>query len=322
MFSDTSIEQYSEFIKEKALSIGFDLVGIADVEEFNQEFSHFQEWINAGSHGSMGYMATQQEKRKDITLVLPEAESVIVVGLNYYTDIQHKEDSTQGKISRYAWGTDYHEILPAMMQSLSKELTELEPNSQHKFYVDTGPILEKQWAVKAGLGWQGKHSNIINRAIGSWFFIGVIISTIKLSASKQITDYCGTCTACIDACPTKAIIEPYKVDATKCISYWTIETKPEIQIPDAISENLQQWVFGCDICQEVCPWNTFQKETNKELLFPRNNEVSLSLDAIVSMTQEEFSTRFKKSPIKRTKLAGLKRNAEALLSNNTKDNPL
>ncbi len=322
MFSDTSIEQYSEFIKEKAISIGFDLVGIADVEEFNQEFSHFQEWINAGYHGSMGYMATQQEKRKDITLVLPEAESVIVVGLNYYTDIQHKEDSTQGKISRYAWGTDYHEILPAMMQSLSKELTELEPNSQHKFYVDTGPILEKQWAVKAGLGWQGKHSNIINRAIGSWFFIGVIISTIKLSASKQITDYCGTCTACIDACPTNAIIEPYKVDATKCISYWTIETKPDIQIPDAISENLQQWVFGCDICQEVCPWNTFQKETNKELLFPRNNEISLSLDAIVSMTQEEFSTRFKKSPIKRTKLAGLKRNAEALLSNNTKDNPL
>lgn len=133
-------------------------------------------------------------------------------------------------------------------------------------------------------------------------FIGVIISTIPLSASKPITDYCGTCTACIDACPTHAIIEPYKVDATKCISYWTIETKPDIQIPDAISENLQQWVFGCDICQEVCPWNTFQKETNKELFFPRNNEISLSLDAIASMTQEEFSTRFKKVRLKERNL--------------------
>lgn len=321
MFSDTSIEQYSEFIKEKAISIGFDLVGIANVEEFNKEFSQYKEWINAGYHGTMGYLAAHQEKRKNIRHILQDAQSVIVVGLNYYTDYQHKDDSTQGKISRYAWGTDYHEILPAMMQTLSKELTELVPNSQHKFYVDTGPILEKQWAIKAGLGWQGKHSNIINREIGSWFFIGVIISTIPLVASKPITDFCGTCTACIDACPTNAIIEPYKVDATKCISYWTIETKPDIPIPHTISENLQQWVFGCDICQEVCPWNSFQKETHKELLLPRNNEMSLSLDAILDMTQEEFSTRFRKSPVKRTKLAGLKRNANALLFNNKKDNP-
>lgn len=304
---------HSERIKESAKKAGFELVGIAKAEAMNEEFERYQEWIASNYHATMQYMERNLEKRQDIREILPGAESVIVVGLSYHTPYQHEEATGQGKISRYAWGTDYHEIMPVNMQEIVSVITSISPESQSKIYVDTGPIPEKQWARKAGIGWQGKNSNIISREIGSWFFLGIIITTLPLEYDKPIDDYCGTCTACLDACPTQAIIEPYKVDAGKCISYWTIEAKPQIEIPLHIAENMENWIYGCDICQDICPWNRFSSETTVNEFHPREQQTSFNLESIMEMNQEDFSSRFRKSPVKRTKLAGLQRNAQALM---------
>jgi len=310
----------AERIKATARKAGFDLVGIAKAESMKDEFEHFAEWLDSGYHATMKYLEHHREKRENIELVLPGAKSVIVVGLSYHTSHVHSEEVHSGKLSRYAWGTDYHEILPQKMQAIVSTLQELHPDSSSKIYVDTGPISEKQWARKAGIGWQGKHSNIISREIGSWFFIGVIITTVPLAHDKPIQDFCGTCTACIDACPTDAIIRPYTVDAGKCLSYWTIEAKPDIQIPQHIADNAKGWIFGCDICQDVCPWNTFAQETTVPDFHPRNNETNLQRDQILNMKQEEFSERFRKSPVKRTKLAGIQRNALSIIQNTQSEN--
>ena len=304
---------HSERIKESAKKVGFELVGIAKAEAMNEEFERYQEWIASNYHATMQYMERNLEKRQDIREILPGAESVIVVGLSYHTPYQHEQASGQGKLSRYAWGTDYHEILPVKMQEIVSVITSISPESQSKIYVDTGPIPEKQWARKAGIGWQGKNSNIISREIGSWFFLGIIITTLPLEYDKPIDDYCGTCTACLNACPTEAIIEPYKVDAGKCISYWTIEAKPQIEIPLNIAENMENWIYGCDICQDICPWNRFSSETTINEFHPREQQTSFNLESIMEMNQEDFSSRFRKSPVKRTKLAGLQRNAQALM---------
>lgn len=304
---------HSVRIKESAKKAGFELVGIAKAEAMNEEFERYQEWIASNYHATMQYMERNLEKRQDIREILPGAESVIVVGLSYHTPYQHEEATGQGKISRYAWGTDYHEIMPVNMQEIVSVITSISPESQSKIYVDTGPIPEKQWARKAGIGWQGKNSNIISREIGSWFFLGIIITTLPLEYDKPIDDYCGTCTACLDACPTQAIIEPYKVDAGKCISYWTIEAKPQIEIPLHIAENMENWIYGCDICQDICPWNRFSSETTVNEFHPREQQTSFNLESIMEMNQEDFSSRFRKSPVKRTKLAGLQRNAQALM---------
>ncbi len=306
-------QYHSERIKESAKKAGFELVGIAKAEAMNDEFMRYQEWIASGYHATMQYMERNLEKRKDIREILPGAESVIVVGLSYHTPYQHEEVKGHGKISRYAWGTDYHEILPVKMQEIVSVISAINPESQSKIYVDTGPISEKQWARKAGIGWQGKNSNIISREIGSWFFLGIIITSLPLEYDKPIEDYCGTCTACLDACPTQAIIEPYTVDAGKCISYWTIEAKPQIEIPLNIAENMENWIYGCDICQDICPWNRFSSQTNIDAFHPREQQTSFDLESIMEMKQEDFSNRFRKSPVKRTKLAGLQRNAQALM---------
>jgi len=306
---------HSELIKQTAKKAGFELVGIAKAEAMPEEFDRYQEWLASGYHATMQYLEKNLEKRKDIREILPGAESVIVVGLSYYTPHAHHDSKEEGKISRYAWGTDYHEIIPMKMQEIVSTLQSIDPDSQSKVYVDTGPIPEKQWARKAGIGWQGKNSNIISREIGSWFFLGIIITTIPLHYDSPMEDYCGTCTACLDACPTNAIIEPYKVDANKCISYWTIEAKPHIEIPTEIASNMEQWVYGCDICQDICPWNRFSSESYIQEFQPRNNETGLTFHSILEMKQEDFSNRFRKSPVKRTKLAGLQRNVNALQSN-------
>ena len=308
------IQYHSERIKESAKKAGFELIGIAKAEAMDEEFERYQEWIASGHHATMQYMERNLEKRKDIREILPGAESVIVVGLSYYTSHQHEEVEGHGKISRYAWGTDYHEILPVKMQEIVSVISSINPESQSKIYVDTGPIPEKQWARKAGIGWQGKNSNIISREIGSWFFLGIIITTLPLEYDKPIEDFCGTCTACLDACPTQAIIEPYTVDAGKCISYWTIEAKPHIDIPQHIAGNMENWVYGCDICQDICPWNRFSQETTVNEFYPREQQTSFELESIMEMKQDDFSNRFRKSPVKRTKLAGLQRNAQALKS--------
>lgn len=312
-------------LKDFCKQNGFNSVGIAPVELLTTEFDRYQDWLHQGYHGTMSYLE-KASQRQNILELLPEARSVIVTTSNYYTPQQHSVQietnsnaPLQGKISRYAWGEDYHTIVKDRLKTTEQYLKSTFPGSQTKSYVDTGPILEKAWAVRAGIGWQGKHSNIISKGFGSWFFIGIILSSLEFDYDTPISDFCGTCTACIDACPTNAIIEPYKVDATKCISYWTIETKPEIPIPNTIAENLDNWAFGCDTCQDVCPWNRFQQESNVELFSPKFDETHLSSDVVFSMNQEEFSERFRKSPVKRTKLAGLQRNFRALQSNSNSE---
>lgn len=298
-------------IKRAALKIGFSAVGIAKVEIFDSEFNHFEEWLARGFHADLGYMSRNSEKRRDIREILPSAKSVIVLSQNYFTPFEHENSETSGKISRYAWGDDYHDVIPPKLEKLRAVLREIDPECETKIYTDTGAVLEKQWAVRAGIGWQGKHSNIISREIGSWFFIGVIITSTELICDEPQEDFCGTCTACISACPTSAIVEPFVVDAGKCLSYWTIEAKPEVEIPTEIAKNMNGWIFGCDICQDVCPWNRFEKPTQESRFLPRNNETSLEFRAIAEFSQEKFSARFQKSPIKRAKWKGLQRNAKS-----------
>jgi len=319
--TDTHIGSLTRALKQKALELGFSQAGIAAAQTLDHEMGLFQEWLDRGYHGSLSYMERNLDKRRDPENILPGARSVVVLTYNYFTPFYHDCDSagseSHGKISRYAWGDDYHEVIPPKLQQLSDFLKELSPGAGTKYYTDTGAVLEKPWAVRAGIGWQGKHSNVISRTNGSWFFLAVIITDVELEPDTPHLDYCGSCTACMKACPTSAIVEPYVVDATKCISYWTIETKPEFEIPDAIADNMNGWIFGCDICQEVCPWNRFRKISEEPGFFPRENETCLEFRRIEEFTQEDFSARFRKSPLKRTKLPGLKRNIRAMKKKNS-----
>lgn len=229
------------------------------------------------------------------------------MGLIYNTPFDHSNNNELGKVSRYAWGKDYHLIIWEKLDLLENELKSIDPNFKSVSYVDTGPVMDKVWAVKAGLGWMGKHTNIINREIGSWFFIANIICNYEFEYSYTIPDYCGDCTACIDACPTDAIVQPYVVDSNKCISYQTIENKNEI--PVELKGKFENWLFGCDICQEVCPWNKkFSITTSLTDFYPRQKEFTYS--EIMQMDEETFKNDFADSPVKRTKLSGLKRNAK------------
>lgn len=304
-----SVKILTELVKRTALEIGFADVGIAAADPM--DVSYFSEWLAAGYVGTMGYLERNIEKRNDVRRILPEARSVIVVAENYHTPYYHRKNEG-GKISRYAWGDDYHDIVIEKLRRFCNEIEIAIPGCATKPYVDTGPTMDKQWAVRAGIGWQGKHSNIISRKFSSWFFIGLVITTAELVPDVPVQDFCGNCTACIDACPTSAIVKPYVVNGTKCLSYWTIETKPDIEIPLEIAHNMEGWLFGCDICQDVCPWNRFRKDTADVRYFPRCEEVALNLAATEEMPQEDFSARFRKSPVKRTKLGGLKRNVRAL----------
>ena len=297
-------------VKQAARDIGFADVGIARADPADVRF--YAEWLARGYAGTMHYLERNIEKRADVRLILPGARSVIAVAENYYTPFEHTPTPDAGKISRYAWGEDYHHVVLEKLRALSSKIQAIIPGCEAKPYVDTGPTMDKLWAVRAGLGWQGKHSNVISRKFGSWFFIGLIITTAELAPDAPVPDFCGDCTACIDHCPTGAIVEPYVVNGTLCLSYWTIETKPDVEIPLEIAANMDGWVFGCDVCQDVCPWNRFRKNSEEERYLPRNNETSFLLDGIDTMEQEEFSARFRNSPVKRAKLAGLQRNANAL----------
>lgn len=302
-------------IRQAALDCGFSSVGVAAADMMTGDVERYLQWIELGYHGTMSYLERNSDKREDPHLILPGVQSVVVVTQNYYTPYSHENytgtPDTHGKISRYAWGDDYHDVIPPKLRLVAEKIHELVPGSECKIYTDTGPVMEKAWAVRAGIGWQGKHSNIISKAKGSWFFIGVLFTTAYLEPDTPIGDYCGTCTACLDACPTQAIVEPYVVDATKCLSYWTIETKPDSEIPPAIASSLDGWIFGCDTCQDVCPWNRFRTPTTEQRFEPRRGETKLEFEAISQYTQEQFSERFRKSPVKRTKLAGLQRNVRA-----------
>lgn len=299
-------------IKKKALEIGFHKVGIVPALPLDNETSKLREWLSLGFHGEMAWMAREPEKRGDPRLLFPAARSIIVVALNYHTGHKHDDDPTRGKISRYAWGDDYHDVLRGKLNELHTWLKHEKPDIDGKICVDTSPFMDKAWAVRAGLGWLGKHSNVITTEIGSWVFLGSLLVDIELDYDTEVVDdHCGTCTACLDACPTNAIVEPYVVDSRKCISYATIELRTET-LPSDIVANQEGWLYGCDICQEVCPWNRFETPTKESRFEPRNGEESLSLDALAAMDHDKYVTRFRRSAIKRTKLSGLKRNARSL----------
>jgi len=300
----------NEIVIEKAKQIGFDLVGFAKADELTEETTNLEKWLEMKYNGDMEYMERNLEKRKDISKIFPDAKSIISLGVNYYTDEQYTNQKNKGKISRYAWGKDYHLVIWEKLNQLESELKEIDPEFESKSYVDTGPVMDKAWAVRAGLGWLGKHTNIINKEIGSWFFIANLITNYEFEYSPVIADHCGSCTACIEACPTNAIADEYLLDSTKCISYLTIENKKEI--PDEFKGKFDSWIFGCDICQDVCPWNIkFSELTQKIEFLPKNKELKIS--EVINMTEEEFRERFSESPVKRTKLKGLKRNAEFII---------
>lgn len=314
LLDNCGIVRISEQIKEKAAELGFSGIGIAPASALETEGEHLKDWLAKGFHGSMTWLEREPEKRSDPRILFPGARSVIVLIYNYYTENQHTDDPERGKISRYAWGDDYHDVLGDKLKLMLKFIEELVPGSSGKACVDTAPMMDKAWAVRAGLGWLGKHSNLITTKLGSWVFIGEVIVDIELEYDRDIVDdHCGTCTACIDACPTDAIVEPYVVDSRRCISYATIELRDET-LPENIAENLEGWLYGCDICQDVCPWNRFEQPTVESRFEPRNEETNLDLDTIADMDPETYVERFRRSAIKRTKLTGLKRNAAALTS--------
>ncbi len=309
----------NEIVEEKASELDFDLVGFAKAEILNEETDYLKKWLESGYHSQMKYMERNYEKRKDIRKVFPDAKSVISLGLNYYTPYKYSEEIDEGKtglpagkVSRYAWGKDYHLVIWNKLKILEKELNEIDPEFKSLSYVDTGPVMDKAWAVRSGIGWMGKHTNVINQNIGSWFFIANIISNYDFHYSEIITDHCGSCTACLEACPTNAITKSYVVDSNKCISYLTIENKDEI--PESFKDSFDNWIFGCDICQDVCPWNIkFSENCEVEEFNPVEAKTAINLFDVLKMDDETFNSRFKESPVKRAKLSGLKRNASFLL---------
>lgn len=302
----------NDIVIQKANSIGFDLVGFAKVEKLSDEVNHLDEWLKQGYLGGMKYMERNIEKKKDVSLILHDVKSVISLAVNYHTNYKRTNNKNFGKVSSYAWGKDYHLIIWEMLENLKSELMEIDNEFKCKSYIDTGPVMDKAWAVKSGIGWMGKNSNIINREIGSWIFIANIFTNCEFDFSLQIPDFCGSCTDCIEACPTDAIVLDYVIDSNRCISYLTIENKGEI--PQSFSDKFEGWLFGCDICQDVCPWNIkFSQPAKKTEFNPINNNAEIILNDVTEMKNDEFKSRFTNSPISRTKLKGLKRNAEFLL---------
>jgi len=301
-----------ERIRAKSLELGITKIGFAPIESLDEEASHLHEWLNRGYQGTMGWMSRNMDKRLDPTRIVSGAKSVIAVAMNYYTDVNHSHDDGIGKISRYAWGDDYHDILGERLKNLLEWMNTVFPGSEGKWYVDTGPVMDKVWARRAGIGWIGKHTNVITDDIGSWVFLGEIITTLELDYGRPATDHCGTCTLCIEACPTQAIVQPYVVDSNRCLSYLTIEHRGDIT--GAVTEQLNGWIYGCDICQDVCPWNEkFSTVTSEAGFQPREWNKAPVLDAWKEMTQKEFSAKFKGSPIKRAKREGLTRNVRIVL---------
>ncbi len=302
--------QYSKFIKNEAHKLGFQFCGISKAGFLEEEATKLENWLKSGFHGKMSYMENHFDKRLDPRKLVEGARSVISLSLNYFTD--HKqEDSNAPKISKYAYGTDYHFVikdkLKHLMEAIRTEIGEVNGRA----FVDSAPVLDKVWAKKAGIGWIGKHSNLINKDIGSFFFLAELITDLELEYDVNPTkDHCGTCTRCIDACPTEAIVAPYMVDGSRCISYLTIELKNEL--PAEFKGKMENWMFGCDICQDVCPWNRFSVLNTEPIFNPHEDLLGLNEADWQELTEETFNKVFKNSAVKRTKYSGLKRNIDFL----------
>lgn len=301
----------NELIRKKAKELGFDLVGFTKAEVLYQEADRLEQWLTLGYHSGMDYMERNVSIRKDILEIFPETKSVISLGINYYQKGEYSPG--KAKVSRYAWGKDYHLIIWEKLDQFLKILTETDPGFSAKSFVDTGPVMDKAWAARAGLGWIGKHTNIINPEYGSWIFLATILTNYEFEYSSLINDFCGTCTRCIDACPTGAITDSYVLNAGKCISYLTIENKQEISAE--FEGKLDNWVFGCDICQDVCPWNNKFAQENGHPEFSEKTNVEFELEELINLNEQDFRNKFRHSPLKRAKLNGIKRNAEFLKKN-------
>ena len=284
--------------------MGFDFCGISKAGFLEEEAPRLEKWLNEKKHGQMHYMANYFDKRLNPTLLVEGAKSVISLLYNYYPT--QTQDPEAPKLSKYAFGQDYHEVIKNKLNEFLFSLKENIGDINGRAFVDSAPVMDKAWAAKSGLGWIGKHSNLINKQQGSFFFIAELIVDLDLEADGPIKDYCGTCTKCIDACPTEAIIEPYVVDGSKCISYFTIELKEAI--PEEFKPNMDKWVFGCDVCQDVCPWNSFSKPHQQPLFNDTTGVLDFNASDWHNLTEETFNHVFKNSAVKRTKFKGLKRN--------------
>ncbi len=302
----------SQQIKEYAYSLGFDACGICKAEPVSvEEQRHFDEWIGSGYHADMDYMARNTDKRLDPTLLVENARSVICVALNYYPETKQPEDHPQ--FAYYAYGKDYHDVVKEKLNRLSDYIRSFQPALNGRCFVDTAPMLERYWAAKAGLGFIGKNSLLIIPKMGSYFFLGELILDLTLEYDTPLNLSCGSCTRCLDACPTKAIVSPKVIDARRCISYQTIENKGDID--ESVRLNLRNRFYGCDICQQVCPWNKYARPHKTEEFDPSQAFLDLSFDKLNNLSVEEYQQIFKGSAVKRAKYAGLKRNLEALKLN-------
>ena len=300
-------QHFKSALKAKARELGFEACGIATATALPEEKSKLEAWLAAGFHGSMAWMEGHFEKRTDPRLLVPGAKTIVSVLQSYYHPIQPSEDPSIGRISRYALGDDYHLVMKEKLAALIEWMRQEAGPIEGRAFVDSAPVMDKVWAAKAGLGWIGKHSNLISPDHGSWFFIGELIIDLDIPPDLPIADHCGSCTKCLDACPTAAIVEPYVVDGSKCISYGTIEHRGN-DLPEALTQHYDNWIFGCDICQEVCPWNKFRTESAEAKYAPREGLLNKPLSEWAEMDQESFSATFRKNPVKRTKHAGLLRN--------------
>ncbi|SHI32735.1 tRNA epoxyqueuosine(34) reductase QueG [Flavobacterium terrae] len=301
-------EKYSQLIKSEALRLGFLSCGISKAGFLEEEAPRLENWLNKNMHGQMSYMENHFDKRLDPTLLVDGAKSVISLLLSYYPSEIQNEDSY--KISKYAYGQDYHFVIKDKLKDLLRFIQTEIGEVQGRVFVDSAPVLDKAWAAKSGLGWIGKNSNLITKQVGSFYFIAELIIDLELEYDYATTDHCGSCTACLDACPTQAIVSPYVVDGSKCISYFTIELKE--QIPYEMKGKFDDWMFGCDVCQDVCPWNRFSKPHQEPLFNPNSEILSYSKKDWEEITEEVFKAVFKNSAVKRTKLEGLKRNISFL----------
>ena len=318
----------TETIKKEASRLGFDAVGIASVQDqtlFGPDpnlnpsvtslpailYARLKNWLDEGYSATMEWMGRLPERRSDPAMVLPGCRSIISVGVNYYTHEQANESHENGRIARYAWGQDYHTVLKKRLVELEKFVKEVAPDIQTKWYVDTGPVMEKAWAQEAGLGWIGKHSNLVSSDYGSWLLLGEILTTLELEPDTPGTDLCDSCTLCIQACPTGAIVEPYVVNAETCISYITIEFRgQEEEIPEELKQKIGNRIFGCDDCLDICPYNNHRMATDELAFQPSEVTIGPNLFELATLGKKEFTDMFTGSPIRRAKHEGFLRNLQ------------
>lgn len=311
-----TIERHTEAVRNRAIELGFDLCGFSKAKRLTQEERRLEEWLNQDRHGTMNWMENHFDKRVDPTKLVSGSKTVISLVHTYLWESakrEHQNCDNRPKISKYAMAEDYHFVLKEKLFELYAFIEELNGGCEGRVFTDSAPVLDKAWAAQSGLGWMGKNSNILNKKLGSFFFLGEIILNVEFVYDHPTTDHCGSCTRCIDACPTDAIYEPYRVDGSKCISYLTIELRDKI--PEHFHAQMGEWIYGCDICQDVCPWNSKAPFSHEERYKPRENLLNKPLDFWEELNIEEYRELFRKSAVKRTKFTGLKRNIDIVSKN-------